>query len=82
MVKVKTTLSLDADLVRRIRVRAARLGRRDADVYEEALREGLSAIDSLRRAAGAADTPEFTRLVDEAVHATRVKPRRGRASSR
>ena len=69
--KIKTTLNLDAELVRRIRVRAARLGKRDTEVYEEALRLGLSAIDSLRVLAGASDDNEMHRLVNDAVHEVR-----------
>lgn len=82
--KVKTTLNLDAGLVRRIRVRAARLGKRDTDVYEEALRTGLSAIDDLRTLADAPEDDEMTRLVDEAVHAIRrqgTRKRRDTAST-
>jgi plasmid stability protein len=52
MAKVKTTLSLDEGLMRRIRVRAARTGRRDSEVLEDALREGLGIIERIRSKTG------------------------------
>ena len=52
MARVKTTLSVDESLMRRIRVRAARTGRRDGEVLEEALREGLGVIERIRAKAG------------------------------
>ena len=48
MAKVKTTLSIDERLLRQVRVRAARTGRRDSEVLEAALREGLGIIDRIR----------------------------------
>jgi plasmid stability protein len=48
MAKVKTTLSIDEGLIREVRVRAARTGRRDSEVLEAALREGLGVIDRIR----------------------------------
>ncbi len=48
MAKVKTTLSLDEQLMRHVRVRAARTGRTQSDVLEEALRQGLGVIDRIR----------------------------------
>ena len=69
--KIKTTLNLDGELVRRVRVRAARLGKRDTEIYEEALRRGLSAIDALRDASGSAEDSDMHHRVDEAVHEVR-----------
>jgi plasmid stability protein len=48
MARVKTTLSIDETLIRRVRVRAARTGKPDSSVMEEALREGLGVIERLR----------------------------------
>jgi len=48
MAWIKTTLSLDEHLLRQIRVRAARSGRRDSEVMEDVLREGLGALDRIR----------------------------------
>jgi plasmid stability protein len=69
--KIKTTLNLDATLVRCLRVRAARLGRPDTEIYEETLRRGLSAIDELRDRAHTSEDEELTELVDSAVHGSR-----------
>jgi plasmid stability protein len=74
--KVKTTLNLDADLIRRVRVQAARLGKRQTEVDEDALRRGLSAIEGLRVGAAAADDDEMRRVVDRAVHDVRHQMRR------
>lgn len=48
MAKIKTTVSLDETLMRHIRVRAARTGRTQSDVMEQAIRQGLGAIDRMR----------------------------------
>jgi plasmid stability protein len=59
MGKTKTTLSIDQGLMRQVRVRAARTGRSDSEVLEEALREGLGIVDRIRAKA---------RLDEEAAH--------------
>lgn len=41
MPKVRTTLTIDEDVLRSVRVRAARSGRGDSEVIEEAVRRGL-----------------------------------------
>lgn len=41
MAKVRTTLTIDEDVLRSVRVRAARSGRGDSEVIEEAVRRGL-----------------------------------------
>ena len=65
-------MTIDEDVLRAVRVRAARLGRRDSDVIEEAVRQQLG-LDLLRRAWDAADLgeEEATALAVEAQHATR-----------
>jgi len=70
--KVRTTLTIDQDVLRAVRVRAARLGRRDSDVIEEAVRQQLG-LDVLRRAWEAADLgeDEAMALAVEAQHASR-----------
>ena len=72
MPKVRTTLTIDQDVLRAVRVRAARLGRRDSDVIEEAVRQQLG-LDVLRRAWEAADLgeDEAMALAVEAQHASR-----------
>lgn len=71
MAKVKTTLSIDEGLMRQVRVRAARTGRRDSEVLEAALREGLGIIDRIRAKAGLAED-EALDLAHRAVHEGRL----------
>jgi hypothetical protein len=78
MARVKTTLSIDEALMRRVRVRAARTGRRDADVLEAALREGLGIIDRIRAQAGLGEEDAHD-LAHRVVHEARLT-RRSRTS--
>lgn len=48
MSKVRTTLTIDAAVLRAVKVRAARAGRGDSEVIEEALRRDLG-LDLLGR---------------------------------
>lgn len=48
MSKVRTTLTIDATVLRAVKVRAARAGRGDSEVIEEALRRDLG-LDLLER---------------------------------
>jgi len=77
MARTKTTLSIDEQLMRRVRVRAARTGRRDADVLEEALREGLGVIDRIRAKTNL-DEEVADRLANELVHEQRASSSRSR----
>jgi hypothetical protein len=72
MTKVRTTLTVDADVLRAVKVRAARLGKGDSDVIEEALRRdlGLDLLDRLWDGADL-DESEAMALALEAQHATR-----------
>lgn len=74
MAKVKTTLSLDAELLRDVRVRAARTGRTQSHVFEEALREGLGVIERIRAKNGG-DEEEALVAASEAVHDVRSEGR-------
>ena len=49
MTKVRTTVTLDDAVLRAVKVRAARTGKRDSEVIEEALRRelGLDMLDRL-----------------------------------
>ncbi|MBA2360151.1 MAG: ribbon-helix-helix protein, CopG family [Actinobacteria bacterium] len=81
MPRTKATVYLDPDVLRATRVRAARTGRRDSDIVEEALREylGFAVIDRIRSRSNL--TPEEAmRLANEEVHAAR-RERRGSADS-
>jgi hypothetical protein len=72
MAKVRTTLTVDADVLRAIKIRAARSGKGDSEVIEEALRRDLG-LDLLDRLWAANDLPEedALALAVEAQHQTR-----------
>src|SRR5207237_7159190 len=76
MARIKTTLSLDEGLVRQIRVRAARTGRRDSDVMEEVVREGLGSLERLRARASLPEE-EALDLASDVIHEVRGRSRRG-----
>jgi plasmid stability protein len=69
---VRTTVTLDERVMRALRVRAARLGKGDSEVIEEALRRDLG-LDLLERLWARNETKEdeATRLAIEAQHAVR-----------
>ncbi len=73
MTKVRTTLTIDPEVLRAIKVRAARLGKGDSDVIEEALRRdlGLDLLDRLW-ATNDLDEDESLALATEAQHRTRA----------
>jgi len=72
MAKVRTTLTIDPEVLRAVKVRAARLGKGDSDVIEEALRRdlGLELVDRLW-AANDLDEADALALAVEAQHRTR-----------
>jgi Ribbon-helix-helix protein, copG family len=72
MPKVRTTVTLEEDVLRAVRVTAARTGRRDSDVIEEALRRDLG-FDLLERlwARNEMDEDEAMALALEAQHENR-----------
>ena len=72
MAKVRTTLTIDADVLRAVKIRAARTGKGDSDVIEEALRRDLG-INLLEQiwAANDMDEPDAMALALEAQHAAR-----------
>jgi hypothetical protein len=76
MARTKATVYLDPDVLRAMRVHAARKGKRDSDVVEEALREylGLSVIDRIRSRSDL-DEDEAMRLAYEELHAMRRERR-------
>ena len=57
MSKVRTTLTIDEDVWRAVKVRAARTGKRDSEVIEAALRSELG-FDLLERIWARNDIPE------------------------
>lgn len=72
MAKVRTTLTIDPDVLRAVKIRAARSGKGDSDVIEEALRRdlGLDLLDRLWAANDLSDA-DATTLAVEAQHRTR-----------
>lgn len=82
MAKTKTTIYIDADVLRAARILAARSGRRDSDVVEEALREyaGLAVVDRVRSRNRDLSAEDALALAYEELNATRrerqaAKPR-------
>ena len=77
MAKTRTTVTLDERVMRAVRVKAARTGRRDSDVIEEALRRELG-FDVLERMWERADMDEdgAMKLAVEAQHDSRRSKRR------
>jgi hypothetical protein len=72
MPKVRTTLTIDADLLRAVKVRAARTGKGDSAVIEDAVRRqlGFHLLDGIWQTNALAED-EATALAVEAQHKTR-----------
>jgi hypothetical protein len=72
MPKIRTTVSLDERVLRALRVKAARTGRRDSEVIEDALRRDLG-LELLERIWERADMAEddAMQLAVEAQHEAR-----------
>lgn len=77
MARVRTTVTLDGEVLRWVKVRAARTGKGDSEVIEQMLRKelGLDLLDSLWKENNL-DEAIATNLAAEAQHATRRAPRR------
>ncbi len=76
MAKTRTTLTIDEDVLRAVKLRAASSGRGDSEVIEEALRSqlGLDFLESMW-AKASLNEAEAMDLAVEAQHETR--PRHG-----
>lgn len=73
MSKARTTLSIDDQVLRAARIAAARAGKRDSELVEDALRSylGLAVIDRIR--ANSSLTPdEADQLAYDELHASRI----------
>lgn len=81
MAKVRTTLTIDKDVLKWVKMRAARAGISDSAVIEESLRRDLKldVLDELWSGATMSET-NAAELAVEAQHATR--PRRRAPSAR
>jgi hypothetical protein len=77
MAKVRTTVTLDDEVLKWVKVRAARLGVADSQVIEESLRRdlGLALMERLWGGDQMSED-EARRLAVEAQHATRRRHRR------
>ena len=77
MAKTRTTVTLDERVMRAVRVKAARTGRRDSDVIEEALRRdlGFDVLDRMWERADM-DEDEAMKLAVETQHESRRSKRR------
>jgi len=76
MAKVRTTLTIDDSVMKAVKIRAARTGRGDSEVIEEALRRDLG-LDLLERLwdNSKLSEKEATALALEAQHKTRRRRR-------
>lgn len=81
MAKVRTTLTIDDEVLRAVKHRAARGGQRESEVIEEALRRDLG-VNLLDELWSRSEMPEkdASKLALEAQHETR--PKRSRRKSR
>ena len=75
MLKARTTLTIDSEVLRAVKLRAASTGRGDSEVIEDALRRqfGLDLLETMWAKASMAEG-EANELAVEAQHRTR--PRR------
>jgi hypothetical protein len=70
--KIRTTLTIDEEVLRAVKVRGARTGRGDGEVIEEALRRqlGLDLLDRLWKSSDLGEK-EALELAVDAQHKTR-----------
>jgi Ribbon-helix-helix protein, copG family len=77
MPKIRTTVTLDEEVLRWVKVRAARMGKGDSEVIEDSLRRDLG-LDLLDRLWSKNQMPDdqAAKLGVEAQHSTRPRRRR------
>lgn len=77
MPTTRTTVTLDQDVIRAVKIEAARSGRRDSEVIEDSLRRdlGLEALDELWAGVKPAPEREGMELADSELHAMRGERR-------
>jgi len=77
MPKVRTTVTLDEEVLKWVKVRAARMGKGDSEVIEDSLRRDLG-LELLDRMWSKNQMPEdqAAQLAVEAQHSTRPRRRR------
>jgi hypothetical protein len=76
MAKVRTTLTVDEEVLRAVKIRGARTGKGDSEVIEDALRRdfGLDLLDRLWRRNDLSEE-HASELAVEAQHSTRRRRR-------
>lgn len=74
MTKVRTTLTIDDEVLRWVKIRAARTGRGDSEIIEDALRRdlGLDLLDRLWSDSSLSEDDAMA-LAVQAQHATRKR---------
>jgi gamma-glutamyl:cysteine ligase YbdK (ATP-grasp superfamily) len=77
MSKTRTTLTVDEDVLRAVRIKAARTGKRDSEVIEESLRRdlGLDALEEIWASVRPAAEEEGLNLAYAELHAMRKERR-------
>jgi hypothetical protein len=77
MPKIRTTVTLDEEVLKWVKVRAARMGKGDSEVIEDSLRRdlGLELLDRLW-SKNAMPEDQAAQLAVEAQHSTRPHRRR------
>lgn len=77
MPKARTTVTLDEEVFRAVKIKAARTGKRDSQVIEESLRRdlGLDALRDIWAAVRPAPESEGMALANAEVHAMRKERR-------
>jgi gamma-glutamyl:cysteine ligase YbdK (ATP-grasp superfamily) len=73
MAKTRTTLTIDEDVFRAVKIKAARTGKRDSQVIEESLRRdlGMDDLDDIWAQVKPAPEEEGLRLAYSELHAMR-----------
>jgi len=77
MSTTRTTVTLDEEVIRAVKIKAARTGKRDSQVIEESLRRdlGLDALDDLWARVKPAPDAEGLDLATSELHAMREEKR-------
>ena len=77
MPKTRTTVTLDEEVVRAVKMRAARTGQRDSEVIETSLRRdlGLDALEEIWARVQPAPEAQGAKLADGELHAMRRERR-------
>jgi hypothetical protein len=77
MPKTRTTVTLDEEVFRAVKIKAARTGKRDSQVIEESLRRdlGLEGLEDLWARVNPTSEDEGIALADAELHAMRKERR-------